>query len=119
MGYTRAQVRTALAKARDEGRSTSGMAPELRDTELQLERWGLLPLPGDDTVDKRIADWYAAQGLAVRAETEAPRGKPEKAEPAVIMSAAPHDAALLAAEAALAAAQAALAYARSMTPPAA
>ena len=119
MSYTRAQVRTALAKARESGRSTSGMAPELRETELELERWRFLPLPDDPDVDKRVADWYISQGLALPANGEAPRRKSAKAEPAMIMSAPPNDAALVAAEAALAAAQAALAYARSMTSPAA
>ena len=119
MGYTRAQVRTALAKAREDGRSTSGMAPDLRETELQLERWGLLPLPNDDSADKRIADWYASQGLAMRLDPEAPPRKAAAAEEVVIMSAPGNDAALVAAEAALAAAQAALAYARSIMPPAA
>lgn len=118
MPYTRAQVRTALAKAREEGRSTSGLSPELRETELQLERWGLLPLPGDTDVDKRVADWYKAQGLALPADGEQPKRRAKEPAP-VIMSAAPNDAALLAAEAALAAAQAALAYARAMTSPAA
>ncbi len=119
MGYSRTQVRTALAKAREAGRVTSGMSPELRETELELERWGFLPLETDADVDKRVRDWYIAQGLAAPADGEQPKRKAAKAEPAVIMSAPPHDAALLAAEAALAAAQAALAYARSMTPPAA
>ena len=119
MPYPRAQVRAALAKAREAGRVTSGMSPELRETELELERWGFLPLPGDSHVDKRVADWYKAQGLALPADGGEPRRRASKPEPSVIMSAPSHDAALVAAEAALAAAQAALAYARSMTPPAA
>lgn len=123
MGYTRTQVRTALAEAKKTGRVTSGMAPDLRETALELERWGYLPLPTDADVDKRVRDWYIAQGLAAPMDGDKRAHKastPEASpEPAVIMSAPPHDAALIAAEAALAAAQAALAYARAMTQPAA
>lgn len=108
MPYPKAQVRTALAEARKAGRVTDGMTPDLRDTELQLERWGFLPLQGDDATDKRVADWYRSQGL-VMVEDARPDAPPRAGEP-------PSDAALLAAEAALAAAQAALALARSMRP---
>lgn len=118
MRYPRAQVRTALAAAKEAGKPTAGLSVDLRETELTLQQWGFLPLPGDASVDKRIADWYVAQGLAVRADDKEPRRKAAPSEPR-IMSAPADDAALRAAEAALAAAQAALAYARSMTPPAA
>ena len=118
MRYPKAQVRTALASAKEAGKPTAGMSVDLRETELTLEKWGYLPLPGDTTMKERIADWYVAQGLASPAVDKSPRRKAAAPE-TVIMSAPPNDAALLAAEAALAAAQAALAYARSMTPPAA
>lgn len=118
MRYPTAQVRTALSAAKEAGKNTAGMSPDLRETELALEKWGYLPLPGDTSIEDKVAEWYIAQGLATPAD-DRPRRKSAKVEPAVIMSAPPNDAALVAAEAALAAAQAALAYARSMTSPAA
>ena len=118
MRYPTAQVKTALSAARGAGKNTAGMSPDLRETELALEKWGYLPLPGDTTIEEKVAEWYVAQGLATRADDKPRRQKAVASEPA-IMSAAPNDAALLAAEAALAAAQAALAYARAMTSPAA
>ena len=119
MRYPRAQVRTALASAKEAGKETGGLSVDLRETELTLEKWGFLPLPGDTTVNERVADWYRAQGLAEPGQQTAARAKTPRAEPAVIMSAPGNDAALMAAEAALAAAQAALAYARSLVSPAA
>ena len=118
MRYPKAQVRTALAAAKEAGKPTAGLSVDLRETELTLEKWGYLPLPGDTSVSERVADWYVAQGLAARADDKPPRRKAAPSEPR-IMSAPADDAALFAAEAALAAAQAALAYARSMAPPAA
>lgn len=118
MRYPTAQVRTALTAAKAAGKNTAGMSPDLRETELALEKWGYLPLPGDTTIEDKVAEWYIAQGLATPADDKPRRRKASAPEP-VIMSAPPNDAALLAAEAALAAAQAALAYARAMTPPAA
>ena len=116
MAYSKAAVRTALGKARESGKACDGLSVGLRETELQLETWGFLPLPGDTDVDKRVSDWYKSQGLAIAVGDAEPRLEP--ASP-VVMSSAPHDAALLAAEAALGAATAALALARSMssTPP--
>ncbi len=118
MRYPTAQVRTALSAAKEAGKNTAGMSPDLRATELALEKWGYLPLPGDTSIEDKVAEWYIAQGLASPADDKPRRRKAATREP-VIMSAPPNDAALLAAEAALAAAQAALAYARAMTPPAA
>ena len=118
MRYSTAQVRTALSAAKEAGKNTSGMSPDLRETELALEKWGFLPLPGDTSIEEKVAEWYIAQGLASPADDKPRRRKGAAPEP-VIMSAAGDRAALLAAEAALAAAQAALAYARAMTPPAA
>jgi len=118
MRYPAAQVRTALSAAKEAGKNTAGMSPDLRETELALEKWGYLPLPGDTSIEDKVAEWYIAQGLASPADDKPRRRKAAAPEP-VIMSAPPNDAALLAAEAALAAAQAALAYARSMTSPAA
>lgn len=118
MRYPTAQVRIALSAAKEAGKNTAGMSPDLRETELALEKWGYLPLPGDTTIEDKVAEWYIAQGLATPADDKPRRRKASAPEP-VIMSAPPNDAALLAAEAALAAAQAALAYARSIIPPAA
>jgi hypothetical protein len=108
MAYTRAQVKTALGKAREAGKATEGLSVGLRETELQLESWGYLPLPGSRDIEDRVADWYKSQGLAI-----ADNGKPS--EPAATTSAA-SEAALAAAEAALGAASAALALARTMSP---
>ena len=120
MRYPTAQVRTALTAAKAAGKNTAGMSPDLRETELALESWGYLPLPGDTTIEEKVAEWYIAQGLAAPADDKPRRRKASAPAPApMIMSAPSNDAALLAAEAALAAAQAALAYARAMTPPAA
>jgi len=106
MGYSRPHIRQALAQAREDGRSVEGFAGD-RDTVLQLERWGYLPV-NQDEVDRRIADWYVAQGLAIR-EGDTPDDTPERVSdtPASV-------AALDAAEAALAAASAALRLARTM-----
>lgn len=112
MGYNRTQVKTALTKARDAGKPCDGLSVGLRETELQLESWGFLPLPGDRDVDERVRDWYKAQGLVMTVPAE----PAEPAQP-VHMAVASSDAALSAAEAALTAAQAALALARSMSPP--
>ena len=118
MRYPRTQVKAALAQAQEAGKNTAGMAADLRETELALEKWGYLPLPGDTSIEDKVAEWYIAQGLAAPADDKPRRRKAAAPEP-VIMSAPLNDAALVAAEAALAAAQAALAYARSMTSPAA
>lgn len=118
MRYARTHVRQALAAAKEAGKATAGLSPELRETELALEKWGFLPLPGDTSIEDKVAEWYIAQGLAGPADGKPTRRKPTAPQP-VIMSAPPNDAALVAAEAALSAAQAALAYARAVTPPAA
>lgn len=110
MGYSRPHIRQALAQAREEGKPVEGFAGD-RDTVLQLERWGYLPI-NQDEVDRRIADWYVSQGLAIR-EGDTPADTPEDTPERVTRLGSPH-AAIEAAEAALAAATAALRLARSM-----
>lgn len=112
MGYSRTQVKTALTQAREAGKPCDGLSVGLRETELQLETWGYLPLPGDRAVDERVRDWYKAQGLVMTVPAE-----PAEQAPPRSVALASSDAALSAAEAALTAAQAALALARSMSPP--
>ena len=110
MAYSRTAVKTALGKAREAGKACDGLSVGLRETELQLETWGFLPLPGDVDTDKRVRDWYVSQGLAIA-------DKGQTSEPVVVpMSpSVASEAALVAAEAALGAASAALALARSMS----
>ena len=57
MRYPRAQVRTALASAKEAGKATAGLSVDLRETELTLEKWGFLTLPGDTKKKERVADW--------------------------------------------------------------
>ena len=64
MHYRHHDIRAALAAAKASGRDTKGMHADDRQTVLTLERWGHLPVNGDE-VDERIAAWYIAQGLAV------------------------------------------------------
>jgi hypothetical protein len=114
MGYSRPHIRQALAQAREEGRPIEGFAGD-RDTVLQLERWGYLPI-NQDEVDRRIADWYVSQGLAIRegdAVSDTPDDTPKDTPERVKGMHSPH-AAIEAAEAALVAATAALKLARSM-----
>ena len=114
MGYSRPHIRQALAQAREEGKPVEGFAGD-RDTVIQLERWGYLPL-NQDQVDQRIADWYVSQGLAIRdrdVENDTLNDTPEDTPERVTRLHAP-DAAIEAAEAALAAATAALRLARTM-----
>jgi hypothetical protein len=114
MGYSRPHIRQALAQAREEGKPVEGFAGD-RDTVLQLERWGYLPI-NQDEVDRRIADWYVSQGLAIREEDatrDTPDDTPKDTPERVTRFHSPH-AAIEAAEAALAAATAALRLARTM-----
>jgi hypothetical protein len=114
MSYSRPHIRQALAQAREEGKPVEGFVGD-RDTVLQLERWGYLPI-NQDEVDRRIADWYVSQGLAIREgdeQRDTPNDTPKDTPERVTRRHAP-DAAIEAAEAALAAATAALRLARSM-----
>lgn len=110
MGYTRTHVRQAFLAAQDAGKDLSTLRIGDRETVLQLERWGFLPLD-QSMYDKKIADWYVANGLARPADTpndtrdDAPRDTPD-------VPLLPHHAAFAAAEAALATAQACLELAR-------
>jgi hypothetical protein len=115
MSYSRPHIRQALAQAREEGKAVEGFAGD-RDTVLQLERWGYLPINQDD-VDRRIADWYVSQGLAIRSgesQEDTPGDTPGDTPERVTRLHSPH-VAIEAAEAALAAATAALRLARTMT----
>jgi hypothetical protein len=63
MPYARTDVRQALSVAREAGKPVDGLIAGDRETTIQLEKWGFLPVDREAT-DKRIADWYVANGLA-------------------------------------------------------
>ena len=114
MGYSRTHVKQALLEARRDGKPTEGLRPDDRETVIALERWKYLPVD-QDAADKRIQDWYVAQGLAKRADTpnDTPGDTPEDTpEPTRRPDA--NSEALEAAEAALLAATAALRLAKAM-----
>lgn len=118
MPYARTHVRQALSAAREAGKPVDGLIAGDRETAIMLEKWGFLPIDQEAT-DRRIADWYAANGLAVKvADTpepvhDTPRDTPEP-PPADTPGDTPERSrvALEAAEAALAAASAAIRLAR-------
>ena len=117
MGYSRTHVKEALLAARRDGKPTSGLRPDDRETVIQLERWNYLPID-QDAVDQRIADWYAANGLALKGDTpsDTREGTPEDTRgdaPKPVRPAANSEA-IDAAEAALLAATAALRLAKAM-----
>lgn len=66
MPYARTDVRQALSAAREAGKPVQGLNAGDRETTIQLERWGFLPV-NQDALDKRVQDWYVSQGLATRA----------------------------------------------------
>ena len=70
MPYARTDVRTALHAAREAGKPCDGLIAGDRETALQLERWGYLPV-NQEATEKRIQDWYISQGLAIR-ESDTP-----------------------------------------------
>ena len=133
MPYARTDVRTALHEAREAGKPVDGLIVGDRETALQLERWGFLPVNREAT-EKRIADWYVANGLAVRVDDtpdrvpdtphdtrgDTPGDTPGRTAAAVasvipvVSSASSTMAALVAAEAAIEAARLALAAARTI-----
>ena len=88
-----------------------------RETEIVLERMGYLPID-QDAVDRRVQDWYVAQGLVVResspTDTPAPVVDTQPDAPRDTPGDTPDRSrvALEAAEAALAAASAAIRLAR-------
>ena len=118
MPYARTDVRQALSAAREAGKPVDGLIAGDRETALQLERWGFLPID-TDAVDKRIQDWYVSQGLALREDTpkdtrgDTPDDTPDDM-PEPIRVRGTNSEALAAAEAALLAATAALRLAKSM-----
>jgi hypothetical protein len=65
MPYPRTHVRQALSAAREAGRPVEGLKSDDRETTVLLEKWGYLPVD-QDAADRRIADWYVSQGLAIR-----------------------------------------------------
>ena len=126
MPYARTDVRTALHAAREAGKPCDGLIAGDRETALQLERWGFLPV-NQEATDRRIQDWYIAQGLAVRnGDTREATSDTLQAAPEPTREDTPGDtpgdmrrpsstiAALAAAEAAIEAARAAIAAARAM-----
>ena len=117
MAYARTHVKQALTAAREAGKPVEGLMVGDRETAIMLEKWGFLPVD-QAAIDKRIQDWYVAQGLAVReGDSDTPRREdtpddtPVDTPERVVRS----DAALDAAEAALQAAHAALRLARSLS----
>lgn len=122
MPYARTDVRTALHAAREAGKPVQGLIVGDRETALQLERWGFLPVDHAAT-DKRIADWYVANGLAVRGGdtpervSDTPRDTPEPTPgdtPGDTRGSVPTLDVLAAAESALETARVALSLARSL-----
>ena len=99
VSYPKAEVRSALGRARSAGKNVAMLQVDDRETAHQLERWGFLPEDPVATSEK-VADWYRSQGLAARDHVARDKGPSAT------------DAALAAAEAALGAAQAAIAAAR-------
>ena len=110
MGYSRPHIRQAMTAAREAGKPVEGFAGD-RDMVLQLERWGFLPIDQDE-VDKRVQDWYVANGLAVRVSDTPDTPKPDTPDTLKPDTPERSRVALEAAEAALAAASAALKLAR-------
>lgn len=120
MGYSRTHVKEALLQARRDGKPTEGLRADDRETVIALERWNYLPID-QDAVDQRIADWYAANGLAVRPAGDKPSDTPSDTpgDTRDLVAgdgegSAPASVAIEAAEAALMAATAALRLARAM-----
>lgn len=116
MPYARTDVRQALSAAREAGKPVQGLNAGDRETTIQLEKWGYLPV-NRDALDKRVQDWYVSQGLATREgdTPEATVDTPDDAHGDTPDRVVRPDAALDAAEAALQAAHAALRLARSLS----
>lgn len=118
MPYARTDIRTALHAAREAGKPCDGLIAGDRETALQLERWGFLPV-NQEATDKRIQDWYISQGLAMRESdtpervSDTPRDTPEPT-PGDTRGSVPTLEVLAAAESALETARVALSLARSM-----
>jgi hypothetical protein len=122
MPYARTDVRTALHAAREAGKPCDGLIAGDRETALQLERWGFLPVDREAT-DKRVQDWYVSQGLAMRegdtreATLDTPHATPEPTRedtPERVLRGVPTLDVLAAAESALETARVALSVARTM-----
>lgn len=122
MPYARTDVRTALHAAREAGKPCDGLIAGDRETALQLERWGFLPVDREAT-DKRVQDWYVSQGLAMResdtpeATLNTPDATPELTRedtPERVLRGVPTLDVLAAAESALETARVALSVARTM-----
>jgi hypothetical protein len=122
MPYARTDVRTALHAAREAGKPCDGLIAGDRETALQLERWGFLPV-NQEATDRRIQDWYVSQGLAMR-ESDTPErvsdtlyATPEDTRgdtPERVVRGVPTLDVLAAAESALETARVALSVARTM-----
>jgi hypothetical protein len=118
MPYARTDVRQALSVAREAGKPVDGLIAGDRETTIQLEKWGFLPVDREAT-DKRIADWYVANGLALKggdtpeAVSDTPQATPEPTR-GDTRGGVPTLDVLAAAESALETARVALSLARSM-----
>jgi hypothetical protein len=121
MPYARTDVRTALHAAREAGKPVEGLIAGDRETALQLEKWGYLPVDREAT-DRRVQDWYISQGLAMR-ESDTPERTSDtpQATPEPTRGDTPGDTrgvptldVLAAAESALETARVALSLARSL-----
>jgi len=114
MPYARTDVRQALSVAREAGKPVDGLIAGDRETTIQLERWGFLPVDREAT-DKRIADWYVANGLALKGgDTPEAVSDTPQATPGDTRGVVPTLDVLAAAESALETARVALSIARSM-----
>lgn len=121
MPYARTDVRQALSVAREAGKPVDGLIAGDRETTIQLEKWGFLPVDREAT-DKRIADWYVANGLALKggdtaeAVSDTPQATPEptRGDTPGDTRGVPTLDVLAAAESALETARVALSLARSM-----
>jgi hypothetical protein len=113
MPYARTDVRQALSAAREAGKPVAGLNAGDRETTIQLERWGFLPVDRD-ALDKRVQDWYVSQGLATRqGDTPEPTSDTRGDTPGDTRGVPTLDV-LAAAESALETARVALSLARSM-----
>jgi multidrug resistance efflux pump len=63
--YPKTHVQQALVAARQAGIDVAGLKVGDDETELTLERAGLLPIDSN-AVETKVSDWYVRNGLATR-----------------------------------------------------